>query len=68
MMCRIIDIISFFAEVCDYKEVHDSANGKNYNLVLSHYPIFSWKRMGKGFILLYVIRMTVMRILIIKAV
>ena len=30
-----------------------SANGKNYNLVLSHYPIFSWKRMGKGFILLY---------------
>ena len=42
-----------FAEVCDYKEIHDSANGENYNLVLSHYPIFSWKRMGKGFILLY---------------
>ena len=42
-----------FAEVCDYKEIQDSANGKNYNLVLSHYPIFSWKRMGKGFILLY---------------
>ena len=42
-----------FAEICDYKEIHDSANGKSYNLVLSHYPIFSWKRMGKGFFLLY---------------
>ena len=52
-----------FTEICDYKEIHDSANGKNYNLVLSHYPIFSWKRihfpifswknMGRGKILLY---------------
>lgn len=42
-----------FEEVCDYKEIQDSVNGKNYNLILSHYPIFSWKRMGKGFILLY---------------
>lgn len=42
-----------FEEICDYKEIHDSADGTNYDLVLCHYPIFSWKRMGKGFILLY---------------
>lgn len=42
-----------FHEVCDYKEMHDSADGKNYDLVLCHYPIFSWKKMGKGSILLY---------------
>ena len=42
-----------FADMCDYKEIHDSVKGKNYNLVLCHYPIFSWKKMGKGSILLY---------------
>lgn len=42
-----------FEEICDYKELSDSINGKSYNLVLCHYPIFSWKRMGKGAILLY---------------
>lgn len=42
-----------FAEICDYKEVQDSFEGKNYHLVLSHYPIFSWKKMGRGTILLY---------------
>lgn len=42
-----------FDEVCDYKEIHDSVDGKNYDLVLCHYPIFSWKKMGKGAILLY---------------
>ena len=46
-------IMYMFKPICDYKEIHDSANGKSYNLVLSHYPIFSWKRMGKGFFLLY---------------
>ena len=40
-------------EICDYKEVTDCCNGKNYNLILSHYPIFSWKKMGRGYILLY---------------
>ena len=40
-------------EICDYKEVHDSFEGKNYDLVLSHYPIFSWKNMGRGWIHLY---------------
>ena len=42
-----------FADMCDYKEIHDSAKGKNYDLVLCHYPIFSWKKMRKGSILLY---------------
>lgn len=47
------DADQLFEEVCDYKEIHDSVAGKNYDLVLCHYPIFSWKRMGKGSILLY---------------
>lgn len=42
-----------FAEICDYKEIHDSVKGTNYDLVLCHYPIFSWNKMGKGAILLY---------------
>jgi len=42
-----------FHEVCDYKEIHDVADGKNYDLVLCHYPIFSWKKMGNGAILFY---------------
>lgn len=42
-----------FAEICNYKEIHDSVNGKNYSLVLCHYPIFSWRNMGRGAILLY---------------
>ena len=42
-----------FDEVCDYKEIADSFDGKNYELVLCHYPILSWKKMGRGSILLY---------------
>lgn len=42
-----------FQEVVDYKEIHDSVDGQNYDLVLCHYPIFSWKKMGRGTILLY---------------
>ncbi|MCR5639743.1 MAG: metallophosphoesterase [Lachnospiraceae bacterium] len=42
-----------FAEICDYKEITDSVDGKTYDLVLCHYPIFSWKKMGRGTILLY---------------
>lgn len=42
-----------FYEICDYKEIHDSINGQNYDLVLCHYPIFSWKKMGNGSILIY---------------
>lgn len=42
-----------FEDICDYKEVYDNANGTNYLLILSHYPIFSWKRMGRRSIHLY---------------
>lgn len=42
-----------FHEIVDYKEIHDSVDGQNYDLVLCHYPIFSWKKMRRGTILLY---------------
>lgn len=42
-----------FYDICDYREIHDSYGGKNYDLVLCHYPIFSWKGMNRGTILLY---------------
>lgn len=42
-----------FSEICDYKEIQDSVGKKKYGLILSHYPIFSWKDMGRGKILLY---------------
>lgn len=29
-------------EVCDYKELKDKINGKEYNVVLSHYPLAFW--------------------------
>ena len=31
-----------FVEICDYKEVKDKINGKEYNVVLSHYPLAFW--------------------------
>ena len=34
-----------FCEICDYKEVSDNINGKNYNVVLFHYPIMFWNKM-----------------------
>lgn len=36
-----------FCEICDYKEVSDNINGRNYNVVLSHYPIMFWKKMRR---------------------
>ena len=42
-----------FHEICDYKEMHDTIGKEHYSLVLSHYPIFSWRNMGRGRILLY---------------
>lgn len=42
-----------FAEVCDYKEISDTVGKENRWLVLSHYPIFSWRNMSRGQILLY---------------
>lgn len=42
-----------FEEILDYKELKDTAFGKSYSVVLSHYPIFSWHGMNYGSILLY---------------
>ncbi|MBQ4522097.1 MAG: metallophosphoesterase [Lachnospiraceae bacterium] len=42
-----------FFEIGDYKEIKDAVDGKSYQLVLSHYPIFSWNKMKGGSILLY---------------
>jgi calcineurin-like phosphoesterase family protein len=42
-----------FAEIYDYKEVTDNIDGKQQKVVLSHYPIFSWNGLNKGWIHLY---------------
>lgn len=42
-----------FHEICDYKEITDSFEGKSYKLVLSHYPILMWNGQHAGTILLY---------------
>lgn len=48
-----------FEEICDYKEIRDSYTPmysdkkENEELILCHYPILSWKKMGRGSILLY---------------
>lgn len=46
--------VQLFDEIVDYKEITDTdGNGNNLHLILSHYPIFSWKNMGRGWILLH---------------
>lgn len=42
-----------FEQICEYKEVSDSFEGKSYKLVLNHYPILMWNGQHKGNILLY---------------
>ena len=42
-----------FCEICDYKEISDSFDGKSYKLVLSHYPIYAWHGQNRGTTLLY---------------
>lgn len=42
-----------FTEICDYKEIIDSFEGKTYKLVLCHYPILMWNGQHKGYIHLY---------------
>lgn len=42
-----------FDEICDYKEISDTLDGKNVKLVLCHYPILMWKNQHRGSILLY---------------
>lgn len=42
-----------FEEVVDYKEVEDAFGGKNYKLILCHFPILCWKNQHRGTIHLY---------------
>ena len=42
-----------FDEICDYKEISDTLDGKNVKLVLCHYPILMWRDQHRGSILLY---------------
>lgn len=42
-----------FVEVLDYKEVVDNIDGKAVSVILSHYPIFSWKGQFRGAVHLY---------------
>lgn len=53
--CRFKDARyrQLFVEICDYKELTDNADGKNYNLALSHYPILMWNGQHKGRIHLF---------------
>lgn len=48
-----IRLKQLFVEICDYKEISDSFNGLNYNLVLSHYPILFWNGQHKNVIHLH---------------
>ena len=34
-----------FCEICDYKELSDNIKGRNYGVVLSHFPIMFWNKM-----------------------
>lgn len=34
-----------FCEICDYKEITEHIKGKNYGVVLSHFPIMFWNKM-----------------------
>ena len=42
-----------FSEILDYKELVDNIGGKGISVVLSHYPILSWKGQFRGAIHLY---------------
>lgn len=42
-----------FHEICDYKEVTETIEGRAYKLVLCHYPILMWNGQHRGTILLY---------------
>lgn len=36
---------NLFSEIIPYKEIIDNVKGKNYGVVLSHYPIMFWNKM-----------------------
>lgn len=42
-----------FIEIVPYKELKDTANGKEYNIILSHYPILFWNKQHYGSIHLF---------------
>lgn len=42
-----------FVEITPYKEIKDMVDGKEYKLVLSHYPIYSWNGMHRNTVHLY---------------
>lgn len=50
---RDIRIRKQFVEITSYKEITDSVDGRTYNLILCHYPIFAWNGQHKGAIHLY---------------
>lgn len=47
------DYKKLFVEICDYKELKDIANGKEYHVSLFHYPIMFWNKQHSGSIHLY---------------
>lgn len=42
-----------FVEICDYKKISDSLEGKSYEIVMNHCPILAWENQHKGAIHLY---------------
>lgn len=36
-----------FVEICDYKEIKDKIDGKEYNIAMSHFPIAFWSHQHK---------------------
>lgn len=42
-----------FREICDYRDIADNIDGNAVWVVMSHYPIYSWKGMFRGAVHLY---------------
>lgn len=48
-----VKVKKLFEEIVCYKEMKDTVDGKEYKLVLSHYPIMMWNGQHRGTIHLY---------------